>query len=188
MWRQMMPALRMTLLLTVVTGLLYPGLVTVICQTVFPRQANGSLIERNGRVIGSALLGQGFTAPQYFHSRPSAAGSDGYDASASGGSNLGPASRKLVDRVAAAKKAEGLPGVVPSDLLTASGSGLDPHVSPASAHIQIPRIARARGIAEAELAALVERFTEGRDLGFLGEPRVNVLLLNLALDEKIMVW
>lgn len=184
MWRQMLPGLRMTILFTVLTGLLYPGLVTAICQAVFPRQANGSLIERDGKVIGSALLGQGFASPHYFHSRPSAAGSDGYDASLSGGSNLGPTSQKLIDRVKAAKATAGIDGTVPSDMLTASASGLDPHISPASAQRQIARVASVRGMSESDVAKLVNQFTEGRDLGFLGEPRVNVLLLNLALDDR----
>lgn len=184
MWNQMLPGLRMTALLTVLTGLLYPGLVTAICQAVFPKQANGSLIERNGKVIGSALIGQGFTARHYLHSRPSAAGSDGYDASSSSGSNLGPTSQKLMDRIRSAKQSTGFGGVLPADLLTTSASGLDPHISPASARLQAPEVARARGIEEAKVMELVGRFTERRDLGFLGEPRVNVLLLNLALDDE----
>jgi K+-transporting ATPase ATPase C chain len=182
MWKQMLPGLRMTLLLTVLTGLVYPGLVTAICQMAFPRQANGSLIERNGKVIGSALIGQGFSSPQYFHPRPSAAGTDGYDATSSGGSNLGPTSQKLVDRVKAAKADWN--GSIPSDLLTTSASGLDPHISPASARWQAARVAKARGLAESTVMDLISRLTEDRDLGFLGEPRVNVLLLNLALDDK----
>lgn len=184
MWTQMMPALRMTVLLTLLTGVAYPGLVTLVCQVAFPRQANGSLIEREGRVIGSTLIGQNFTAPQYFRPRPSAAGNDGYDASASGGSNLGPTSEKLMERVKAAKNSSGIAGTIPSDLLTASGSGLDPHISPASAHLQIARVAKARNASESDVARIVEQVTEARDLGFLGEPRVNVLLLNLALDER----
>jgi K+-transporting ATPase ATPase C chain len=182
MWKQMLPGLRMTLLLTVVTGVLYPALITGLCQALFPRQANGSLIERNGKVIGSALLGQGFSAPRYFHPRPSAAGNDGYDASSSGGSNLGPTSQKLMDRVKAAKATWS--GSVPADLLTMSASGLDPHISPASARLQASRVAQARGLGEPAVLELVRQFTEGRDLGFLGEPRVNVLMLNLALDER----
>lgn len=181
MWKQMLPGLRMTLFLTVLTGVLYPALVTGLCQILFPRQANGSLIERNGKVIGSSLIGQAFSASQYFHSRPSAAGADGYDASSSGGSNLGPTSQKLIDRVKAAK-GDGSASV-PADLLTTSASGLDPHISPASARFQAPRVAQARGLAEATVIDLIGRMTENRDLGFLGEPRVNVLLLNLALDE-----
>lgn len=184
MWNQMLPGLRMTALLTVLTGLVYPALVTGVCQALFGKQANGSLIERNGKVAGSALIGQGFKAPHYFHSRPSAAGNDGYDAASSGGSNLGPASQKLVDRIRSAKQSAGFSGGVPADLLTASASGLDPHISPASARLQVARVAKARQIAETEIMGLVESFTEQRDLGFLGEPRVNVLLLNLALDSR----
>lgn len=184
MWKQMIPGLRMTILVTVLTGLVYPGLVTAICQTVFPKQANGSLIERNGKVIGSALLGQNFKNPQYFHPRPSAAGSEGYDASISGGSNLGPTSQKLIDRVRAARQMLGLTDAVPSDALTASGSGLDPHISPANAHLQATRVAMTRGVSESDMTTIVDQFTEGHDFGFLGEPRVNVLLLNMALDER----
>jgi len=180
----MLPGLRMTVLLTVLTGLLYPGLVTALCQLLFPRQANGSLIERNGRIIGSALIGQGFAAPRYFHPRPSAAGHDGYDASASGGSNLGPASQQLIDRIRRARQSLGTGGPVPADLLTTSASGLDPHISPASARLQAARVAQTRAITAAAVLALVNRFTEPRDAGFLGEPRVNVLLLNLALDAE----
>ncbi|MFN7934719.1 MAG: K(+)-transporting ATPase subunit C [Bryobacteraceae bacterium] len=187
MWKQMMPGLRMTILLTVLTGLIYPGVVTVICQILFPAQANGSLVYRGGKVAGSSLLGQNFTRPEYFHPRPSAAGSDGYDASASGGSNLGPASQKLIDRVKASAektRAEEKITQFPADMLTASASGLDPHVSPASAQLQASRVAAARGASPAAILSLVAEFTEGRDLGFLGEARVNVLLLNLKLDEK----
>jgi len=186
MWKQMMPGLRMTVLMTVLTGLIYPGAVTAICQMLFPSQANGSLIYKGGKVAGSSLIGQNFTRPEYFHPRPSAAGSDGYDASASSGSNLGPTSQKLMDRVkASVEKAreEKIAGDLPSDLVTASSSGLDPHVSPASARLQAARVAAARGVAAASVMALVEESIEGRDLGFLGEPRVNVLLLNLKLDE-----
>lgn len=188
MWKQMMPGLRMTIVLTVLTGVVYPGLVTALSQMMFPSQANGSLVHRNGKVIGSALIGQSFTKPEYFHPRPSAAGSDGYDASASGGSNLGPSSRKLIERVKASagkwRSQEGISEALPSDLLTASGSGLDPHLSPGSAQLQARRVASVRGVAAAEILSLVEGMTEGRDLGVLGEPRVNVLMLNLKLDEK----
>lgn len=188
MWNQMMPGLRMTILLTVLTGLVYPGLVTGLCQVLFPAQANGSLIVRHGKVVGSALIGQNFSRPEYFHGRPSAAGAGGYDASLSGGSNLGPTSRKLIDRVSASaatlRSEQPVAGALPSDLLTASASGLDPHVSPASARLQVARVANARGAAPAEITRLVEQFTERRDLGVLGEPRVNVLLLNLSLDDK----
>ena len=190
MWKQMIPGLRMTVLLTVLTGLIYPGAVTGICQILFPAQANGSLLVRNGKVVGSALIGQNFSKPEYFQPRPSAAGSDGYDASASNGSNLGPTSQKLVDRTKATvaklradnptQSAVGLP----SDLATASGSGLDPQLSPASAAWQVNRVAAARGVRPTDVENLVSELTEGRDLGFLGEPRVNVLQLNLALDGK----
>jgi K+-transporting ATPase ATPase C chain len=192
MWKQMLPGLRMTLLLTVLTGLVYPGVVTGLCQVLFPRQANGSLIIRNGRVIGSELLGQNFTRPEYFQPRPSAAGSDGYDASSSGGSNLGPTNQKLADRVKASaekfrKENPDFSGPVPADLLTTSASGLDPHLSPAAAQAQAPRIAGARSADPGQITQLVAQFTEERDWGFLGEPRVNVLRLNLALDERYPV-
>jgi K+-transporting ATPase ATPase C chain len=178
----------MTLVLTVLTGLLYPGLVTGLCQLMFPRQADGSLVYQNGRVIGSSLIGQNFTRPEYFQPRPSAAG-NGYDAAASSGSNLGPTSQKLVDRVKTSvgkfhKDNPAFTGTIPADLLTASGSGLDPHLSPESADAQVERIAKARRASVQEIRALVAQSTEGRDLGFLGEPRVNVLKLNQALDAR----
>ena len=179
----------MTLLLTVLTGLIYPGVVTGLCQLLFPNQANGSLLTRNGKIVGSALIGQNFTTPQYFQPRPSAAGNDGYDASASSGSNFGPTNQKLMDRVKSsvqkikADNGESL-AALPADIATASGSGLDPHISPASAKLQVARVAKARGAGAEQITQLVDRFTEERDLGFLGEARVNVLLLNLALDEK----
>jgi potassium-transporting ATPase KdpC subunit len=189
MWKQMLPGLRMTLLLTALTGLAYPGLVTGLCQALFPGPANGSLLTRDGRVVGSALIGQNFTRPGYFQPRPSAAGNDGYDAAASTGSNLGPTSKKLADRVKASVEAfrkdnPGASGPVPADLVTASASGLDPHISPASAEAQLARVAQARGASADQINQLVAKFTEGPDLGFLGEPRVNVLRLNLALDES----
>ena len=189
MWRQLLPGLRMTMVMSVLTGLIYPGLVTGICRLAFPKQADVSLIERNGRVIGSSLIGQNFSKPGYFQSRPSAAGSDGYDATASGGSNLGPTNKKLIDRVTASvetfrKENPDYKGLVPAHLVTTSGSGLDPHLSPASAEAQAARVAKARGVSEDQVRQLIQRFTEGRDLGFLGEARVNVLLLNLALDEQ----
>ena len=189
MWKQMIPGLRMTILLTVLTGLIYPGVVTGICQVLFPAQANGSVITRNGKVIGSSLIGQNFAKAEYFQPRPSAAGNDGYDAANSSGSNLGPTSQKLIDRVKASSvklRADNpaYSGSLPADLATTSASGLDPHLSPASAKVQVQRVAAARGVQSAALEQLVDQLTEGRDLGFLGEPRVNVLLLNLALDEK----
>jgi K+-transporting ATPase ATPase C chain len=189
MWRQLLPGLRMTLVMTVLTGLLYPGLVTGICQLIFPKQANGSLITKNGQTVGSELIGQNFSKPEYFQPRPSAAGGDGYDATASGGSNFGPTNQKLYDRVKTSvdkfrKENPDYTGPIPADLLTASGSGLDPHLSPASTDVQVARVAKARGASEDQIRQLVSQFTEGRDLGFLGEPRVNVLMLNLALDDR----
>ena len=189
MWRQIAPAFRITLAFTVLTGLLYPGLVTGVCQLLFPRQANGSLVEVNGQAVGSSLIGQNFTKPEYFHPRPSAAGSDGYDASASAGSNYGPTNQKLIDRVKASanqfrKENPDYSGPIPSDLVTTSGSGLDPDISAASAEAQAPRIAKARGITVEQVRQLIAGQTEGRSLGFLGEPRVNVLALNLDLDRQ----
>ena len=188
MLKQLQPALRATLLLTILTGLLYPALVTSICQLAFPNQAKGSLITKNNQIIGSQLIGQQFTKPEYFWPRPSAAGNDGYDPTATQGSNLGPTSQKLADRVktAAEKFRQTNPdekGPLPADLLTASGSGLDPHISPASAEIQIARVAKARNLDPNRIRQIVAEHTESRTFGFLGEPRVNVLQLNLALDE-----
>jgi K+-transporting ATPase ATPase C chain len=189
MGRQLLIGLRMTLMLTILTGLLYPGLVTGICQVIFPNQANGSLILKNGHVVGSALIGQSFTRREYFQPRPSAAGNDGYDPTASGGSNLGPTSQKLADRVKSSiaqfrKDNPDFTGPIPADLVTASGSGLDPQLSPASISAQAPRVAVARGISINQIQQLASEFTEGRELGFLGEPRVNVMRLNIALDER----
>lgn len=185
MRKHLITSLLMTLVLTALLGLAYPLAVTALAQIIFPAQAGGQLIERDGSVVGSALIGQPFSSPGYFHPRPSAAGSTGYDAAASGGSNLGPTNRKLVERVqvdAGRLRAENAGVAIPVDLVTTSGSGLDPHVSPAAADFQIPRVARERGMREEELRGLVAAHTEGRQFGLLGEPRVNVLLLNLALD------
>lgn len=179
-------ALLMTVVTTVLLGLVYPMAVTLAAQLLFPDKANGSLVTRDGHVVGSALIGQAFTSPQYFHGRPSAAG-NGYDAANSSGTNLGPTSKKLIDSVTAAVKAEQAdnPGTpVPVDLVTSSGSGLDPHVSPAAALFQVKRVARERHVSEADVRAVVESRIEGRQFGFLGEPRVNVLLLNLVLDQR----
>jgi K+-transporting ATPase ATPase C chain len=189
MWQQLLPGLRMMLVLTLLTGLIYPLAVTGLCQMLFSDQANGSLKTVNGQVIGSSLIGQNFTKPEYFQPRPSAAGNDGYDGTASGGSNLGPTSQKLIDRVKASvdkfhKENPEYTGPLPADLVTASGSGLDPHISPASAVAQLDRVARARGLSRDQIRTLISAHTEGRDLGFLGEPRVNVLLLNLELDRQ----
>ncbi|HYR74289.1 MAG TPA: potassium-transporting ATPase subunit KdpC [Pyrinomonadaceae bacterium] len=185
--KNLLTAILMTIVTTVLFGLIYPLAVTGIAQLVFPDKANGQLIKRpDGTIIGSEIIGQSFSGPGYFHSRPSAAGT-GYDAGTSSGSNLGPTNQKLIDRVKAdvAKLQAENPGQpVPIDLVTTSASGLDPHISPAGADFQVPRVARERGMSENEVTLLVAKHTEGRTLGILGEPRVNVLLLNLELDER----
>jgi potassium-transporting ATPase KdpC subunit len=186
--RLLRPAIVMTLLLCVLTGLVYPGVVTAVAQLVFPHQANGSIVEVDGRPVGSALIGQSFTRPEYFHPRPSAAGA-GYDPTASAGSNKGPTDRKLADTLIAgaverAVEEDGAErGKIPADMATASASGLDPHISSANADLQVARVARARGMAPERVRELVARYTEGRQFGIFGEPRVNVLLLNIALDS-----
>jgi potassium-transporting ATPase KdpC subunit len=189
MWRQLGPAFRITLLFTILTGLIYPGVVTALCQVMFNHQADGSLVLVNGQAVGSSLIGQSFTKPEYFQPRPSAAGNNGYDASASTGSNYGPTNQKLVDRVKASveqfrKDNPDYAGPIPDDIVTASGSGLDPDISLASAEAQAPRIAKARSVSVGGIEYLIAQHTERRTLGFLGEPRVNVLMLNLALDQQ----
>jgi len=188
MLKQLKPAILMTLVLCVLTGVIYPGVVTGFARVFFPKQADGSLVTVNGRVVGSALIGQSFTRPEYFHPRPSAAGS-GYDATASGGTNKGPTDAKLADTLVAqaidsavandgAKK-----GAIPSDMVTSSGSGLDPDISPANARLQVARVATARGADASAVRALLDGHTKGRQFGFFGDPRVNVLLLNIAVDS-----
>ncbi|MFB3916352.1 MAG: potassium-transporting ATPase subunit KdpC [Terriglobales bacterium] len=184
--KNLITAVLMTVATTVLLGVIYPLVVTGIAQAVFPDNANGQLIRQNGVVVGSRLIGQTFSSPKYFHSRPSAAGT-GYDAANSGGSQLGPTNQKLIDRVkadVAALQPEDPGEPVPIDLVTTSASGLDPHISPAAAEFQVSRVARARGMSENEVRQLIAKHTEGRQFGFLGEPRVNVLELNLDLDQK----
>jgi potassium-transporting ATPase KdpC subunit len=185
MIKHLWTATLMTVVTTVLLGIAYPLAITGFAQMLFPDKANGQLIERNGAIIGSRIIGQPFSSPGYFYPRPSAAG-NGYDASASSGSNLGPTNKKLIDRVMSdvATLQKDNPAPVPIDLVTASGSGLDPHISPAAAAFQVSRVARERGLAEEAVRELVAAHTEGRQFGLLGEPVVNVLLLNLALDER----
>jgi K+-transporting ATPase ATPase C chain len=184
--RNLVVASLMTLVTTVLLGVLYPLAITGLAQVLFPDKANGQLIERDGKIIGSRIIGQSFSSPGYFRGRPSAAGS-GYDAANSAGTNLGPTNKKLIDAVTgqieAARKENPL-ATVPIDLVTSSASGIDPHISPAAAAFQVPRIARERGVSEAEIRRLVDAHTSGRQFGILGEPVVNVLELNLALDER----
>jgi K+-transporting ATPase ATPase C chain len=186
MKKNLITAILYTIATTVLLGLIYPLLVVGLAR-IWPEKANGQLISRNGVVVGSRILAQPFTGAQYFHPRPSAAGTNGYDATSSGGTNWGPTNQKLMDRVkgdVATLQAENPGKPIPVDLVTASGSGLDPDITPAAAEFQLPRVAKARGISESALAGLVQEHTKGRQFGFLGESRVNVLELNLALDEK----
>jgi potassium-transporting ATPase KdpC subunit len=184
MKNNLVTAVLMTIVTTILLGIVYPMVVTGIAQVVFPDKAEGQLIQRDGKTVGSRIIGQTFTGPGYFHSRPSAAG-NGYDAANSGGTNLGPTNQRLIDRVrqdTIALKSENPGRPVPVDLVTTSASGLDPNISPAAAEFQVPRVARQRGMTEDQLRQLVGKHTAGRQLGFLGEPRVNVLELNLDLD------
>jgi potassium-transporting ATPase KdpC subunit len=188
MLKELGPGFRLMVVFTILTGLLYPAVMTGVSQAIFPRQANGSLVTVNGNLVGSSLIAQGFTKPEYFHPRPSAAG-NGYDPTASGGSNLAPTSQALMTRLQASvvafrKENPDFTGNIPSDILTTSASGLDPHISPAAAEAQAARVAKARGISSGQIEPLIAQFTEKPDWGFLGEPRVNVLLLNIALDQK----
>ena len=186
--KNLITAILMTLVTTILLGLIYPLVVTGLAQVLFKDKANGQLIERNGQLVGSRIIGQPFSSPGYFRSRPSAAGAAGYDAGASSGTNYGPTNKKLIDQVkanVAQLQAENPGQPIPVDLVTASASGLDPHISPAAAEFQVPRVARERGVSENEVRRIVEAHTEGRQFGFLGEPRVNVLELNLGLDSKM---
>jgi K+-transporting ATPase ATPase C chain len=185
--KQLRSAILLTFVFIIVTGFVYPGVVTAVARLVFPHQASGSLVTQNARVVGSRLIGQQFNEPWYFHPRPSAAG-DGYDATASGGTNKGPTDRKLADTliagaIAQAQSAGAPKGRVPSDMATSSASGLDPHISPANALFQVARVAAARGVDSTQVRDLALHYVEPRQFGFLGEPRVNVLALNIALDN-----
>lgn len=188
MLKQLVTSCLVLVVLTVLAGLVYPLAMTGLAQVLFPNQANGSIVTAEGKPVGSALIGQNFTKPEYFQGRPSAAGQNGYDASASSGSNLGPTNEKLItavkERIEAVQTANGpaKDSVIPADAVLASGSGLDPHISPAYAYLQINRVAKARQLPNAEVKKLVDLHVEGRQLGLFGEPRVNVLNLNLALD------
>jgi K+-transporting ATPase ATPase C chain len=186
MKRNLLISIWMTLATTVLLGLIYPLVVTGLAQLIFPAQANGGLIRVNGQTVGSRLIGQPFSAPGYFHSRPSAAGPAGYDSTSSGSNNLAPTNKSLIDRVSGDVQklhAENPQAAIPVDLVTVSASGLDPDISPAAAEFQVPRVARERKMSEAELRSIVLKHTEDRQFGFLGEPRVHVLELNLELDQ-----
>jgi potassium-transporting ATPase KdpC subunit len=188
MLSEIKPAILITLILTVITGMLYPAAITGLSQVLFSHQANGSLLTANGKVIGSSLIGQNFSKPEYFHPRPSAAGDKGYDGMASGGTNLSPTNpalqKRLTDSADAFRKENPtFSGPIPADAITTSASGLDPHISPDTAFAQCDRVAKARNVPVEQVRSLVQSHIEGRQLGFLGEPRVNVLLLNLALDS-----
>lgn len=186
MRRNLWISVAMTVVTTVLLGVIYPMVVTGLAQVIFPHKANGQLIVKDGKVIGSSIIGQGFAGPQYFHSRRSSAG-NGYDAANSGGSNLGPTNQQLLDRVkadVASARADDPGAPVPIDMVTTSASGFDPHITPANAEFQLPRIAKARGIPVEQLRSVVSKHTEGRQFGILGEPRVNVLELNLDLDRQ----
>ena len=192
MWKELLPGLRIKLFMTVVLGVAYPLLMTGVSQVLFSKQANGSLITVDGKTIGSEIIGQNFARPEYFHPRPSAAGDKGYDAANSGGSNYGPMNQKLIDRVKASidqvrQENPDYRGAIPVDLVTASASGLDPHLSPESAAVQVARVAKARGVPADAVAAVVRQYTEGPALGIFGEPRVNVLLVNVALDRSMPI-
>ena len=189
MWSQILPGLRIKIFFTILLGVIYPLAFTGLSQVLFPHQANGSLIVVDGKVIGSELIGQNFTRPEYFQPRPSAAGDNGYDPLNTNGSQFGPTNKKLIDRVQASvdkfrKENPDYHGPIPADLVTTSASGLDPHISPDSAMAQAPRIAKARGVTTDQIARLVTDATEPPDLGLIGEPRVNVLKLNLAIDHS----
>jgi potassium-transporting ATPase KdpC subunit len=186
MKKNLITAILMTVATTILLGIIYPLVVTALAQLIFPKQANGQLIQRNGKTIGSSILAQGFSSPAYFHPRPSFAG-NGYDPTNTNGSQLGPTNQKLIDRVkgdVSTAHAENPNEPVPIDLVTGSASGLDPHITPAAAYFQLPRVAKERGTTVDQLRALVQKHTEDRQFGFLGEPRVNVLQLNLELDER----
>jgi K+-transporting ATPase ATPase C chain len=189
MWEQILPGLRIKIFLTVLLGVVYPLAMTGISQALFPKQSNGTLIRAGDKVIGSELIGQNFTKPEYFQPRPSATGNTPYDAANSYGSNYGPTNQKLIDRVKASvdqvrKDNPDYQGPIPADLVTTSASGLDPHISPDSARVQVARVAKARGISVEQANRVVTEFTEGPDWGILGEARVNVLRLNLAMDQR----